>query len=118
MVDLAAAIRGRRRLVAFGLGAVVVGTVTWAVYPADADARQGLSAVGARHTLVDGLLVHDVGAEGIQFHGNSTDNVVENSEVRRSGTGITLGPERSDRNKVLHNLVGPDVRAEHVDIRE
>jgi chitosanase len=220
MFDLAAVMRGRRRLLALGIaGAVVVLTAAWAAYPAsagsrfvqvhdadelaaalkgaragdtitladgryqgrftlDADgangapitlrgsrraivdgggsrsgialhvtgsywhlggftvssARVGLLADGVHQTNVDGLFLHDIGDEAIGLRDNSTDNVVQNTEIRDtgrhdpgSGAGVVLGrartewtrgPDRSDRNKVLHNRIGPGVSADAVVARE
>jgi chitosanase len=97
-------------------------------------ARVGLLADGAHQTLVDGLFLHDIGDEAIRFRDNSTDNVIQNSEIRDtgrhdpgSGAGVVLGraqaewtrgPDRSDRNKVLHNRIGPGVSADAVSARE
>ena len=97
-------------------------------------ARVGLLADGAHQTLVDRLFVHDIGDEAIRFRDNSTDNIVQNSEIRDtgrhdpgSGAGVVLGraradwtrgPDRSDRNKVLHNRIGPGVSGDAVAARE
>jgi hypothetical protein len=92
-------------------------------------------ALGTRGTVIDGLLVHNIGDEAIHLRDNSTDNVVRNCEVhdtgkRRPGFGeaIYIGqavsnwvddqPDRSDRNRILNNKLGPNVAAEHVDIKE
>jgi hypothetical protein len=96
--------------------------------------QKGLMALGAQHTIVDGLLVHTIGDEAIHFRDNSSDNIIRNNEVRDTGqrrpgfgeaiylgqavSNWTAGPDRSDRNKVLNNLLGPNIAAEQVDIKE
>ncbi|KZB82483.1 right-handed parallel beta-helix repeat-containing protein [Amycolatopsis regifaucium] len=97
--------------------------------------QKGLMATGVKNTVVDGIKVTGVGHEGIHFQYTSTDNVVKNSEVTDTGReyagygeGIYFGsakgnwpggtPDRSDRNKALNNKIGPNVRAESIDIKE
>jgi membrane protein implicated in regulation of membrane protease activity len=97
--------------------------------------QKGLMALGVHHTLVDDLKVTGVGHEGIHFQYTSSDNVVRNSEVTNTGLeyagygeGIYFGsansnwpggtPDKSDRNKALNNKIGPDVRAESIDVKE
>jgi hypothetical protein len=45
---------------------------------------------------------------------------VQTPKVRCLGHGYNggKGPDRSDRNQALNNTIGPDVTAEHVDIKE
>ncbi|MEC3980635.1 hypothetical protein [Amycolatopsis sp. H20-H5] len=97
--------------------------------------QKGLMATGVKNTLVDGIKVTGVGHEGIHFQYTSSDNVVQNSEVTDTGNeyagygeGIYFGsansnwpggtPDHSDRNKALNNKIGPNVRAESIDIKE
>jgi hypothetical protein len=97
--------------------------------------QKGLMALGVHDTLVDGVKVTAVGHEGIHFQYTSSDNVVQNAEVTDTGReyagygeGIYFGsavsnwpggtPDRSDRNKAIGNKIGPDVRAESIDIKE
>ncbi|MBB5855325.1 hypothetical protein ACFQ05_40530 [Amycolatopsis umgeniensis] len=97
--------------------------------------QKGLMATGVKNTVVDSIKVAAVGHEGIHFQYTSTDNVVKNSEVTDTGReyagygeGIYFGsakgnwpggtPDRSDRNKALNNKIGPNVRAESIDIKE
>ncbi len=97
--------------------------------------QKGLMATGVKNTVVDGIKVTGVGHEGIHFQYTSTDNVVKNSEITDTGReyagygeGIYFGsatsnwpggtPDRSDRNKALGNKIGPNVRAESIDIKE
>lgn len=99
------------------------------------NAKKGVMATGASDNVLDGLEVSDIGEEGIHFRESSSDNIVENSKVHDTGQvtedygeAIYLGsaknhwpggePDPSDRNKVLNNKLGPNVTAEHVDIKE
>jgi len=97
--------------------------------------QKGIMALGAHNTIIDGVLVHHIGDEAIHFRDNSTDNTVQNSEITDTGLrepgfgeGLYFGqavsnwpngqPDRSDRNKAINNKIGPDVRAEHLDLKE
>ncbi|WP_394834969.1 discoidin domain-containing protein [Pendulispora rubella] len=97
--------------------------------------QKGIMALGAHHTIVDGVRVHQIGDEAIHFRDNSSDNVVQNSEISDTGLrepgfgeGIYFGqavsnwpdgqPDRSDRNKAIGNRLGPNVRAECLDLKE
>lgn len=97
--------------------------------------QKGLMALGVTGTVVDHLSVHTIGHEGIHFQHNSTDNTVLLSEVHDVGkTNADFGeaiyfgsainnwpggvPDRSDRNKAVGNTLGPNVTAEHIDIKE
>src|SRR5262249_43816436 len=88
----------------------------------------------ASHNHLIGLSVSDLGQEGIHFRTGSSDNVLESSEVTNTGTkdpgfgeGVYIGtsktqwsggPDPSDRNQILNNVIGPGVRAECLDIKE
>jgi hypothetical protein len=97
--------------------------------------QKGLMAEGANHTVVDGLAVYDIGDEAIHFQKSSSDNLIRNCLVHDTGKrrpgfgeGVYLGsansnwtgkqPDHSDRNRVVGNHIGPNIAAEHVDIKE
>jgi hypothetical protein len=97
--------------------------------------QKGIMALGAHNTVIDGVRVHRIGDEAIHFRDNSTDNTVQNSEISDTGLrepgfgeGLYFGqarsnwvneqPDRSDRNKAINNRIGPNVRAEHLDLKE
>lgn len=105
--------------------------------------RGGLRGVvmdGANFCTLTGLTVHETGQEAIHLRSASSDNVVEKCRIYDTGRsvsdfgeGIYLGsaksnwekftgssstPDRSNRNQVLNNVIGPDVRAEHIDVKE
>ncbi|HEU5108512.1 MAG TPA: hemagglutinin protein, partial [Micromonosporaceae bacterium] len=89
----------------------------------------------ATFSELDGLHLHHIGDEAVALRRDSTDNVVRNSLIEETGLfepqygeGVYIGtwngswqggqPDASDRNQVLDNTFGPNVRAEHVDIKE
>jgi hypothetical protein len=97
--------------------------------------QKGIMALGVHHTLIDGVRVFNIGDEAIHFRDNSTDNTVQNSEISDTGKrepgfgeGIYFGqargnwvngqPDRSDRNHAINNRIGPNIAAEHLDLKE
>jgi hypothetical protein len=97
--------------------------------------QKGIMALGAHNTIIDRVRVHHIGDEAIHFRDASTDNTVQNSEVSDTGLrepgfgeGLYFGqavsnwpngqPDRSDRNKAINNKIGPNVRAESLDLKE
>ncbi|MFH8534740.1 discoidin domain-containing protein [Streptomyces tendae] len=106
-----------------------------------ADSAKGIVLDESDHVTVDGVEVYDTGAEAVHFRAASSDNVIKNSVIHDTGLeqpqygeavyiGSAVnhwddfgedggeGPDRSDRNQALDNTIGPNVRAEHVDIKE
>jgi hypothetical protein len=104
-----------------------------------ANAKKGVMVDKSSHVTVDGLRVHAIGAEGIHFRTSSADGVVRDSIIEDTGRtqpeygeGIYLGSAKSnwacyagadgvdhgDRAQILGNRIGPDVRAEHIDVKE
>ena len=102
-------------------------------------AAKGIMIDASPHVTVDGVTVRDIGAEGVHFRRSSADGIIRNSRIERTGTaqpeygegiylgsansnwscyGNTGGIDASDRIQVLDNHVGPDVAAEHVDVKE
>jgi hypothetical protein len=89
------------------------------------------------HSLIDGVLVHTTGQEGIHLRAFSSDNTVSNNVVRRTGRntatygeGIYVGsansnwgtytggqPDASDRNRIIGNVIS-ETGAESMDIKE
>jgi parallel beta helix pectate lyase-like protein len=97
--------------------------------------QKGIMALGAHNTVIDRVRVFRIGDEAIHFRDNSTDNIVQNSEISDTGLnqpgfgeGIYFGqavsnwpngqPDRSDRNRAINNRLGPNIRAEHLDLKE
>jgi hypothetical protein len=104
-----------------------------------AGAAKGIMIDDSPHVTVDGVHVHDIGDEGVHFRRSSADGIIRNSRIERTGLvqpqygegiylgsansnwscyGNTGGMDASDRVQVLDNVVGPDVAAEHVDVKE
>lgn len=104
-----------------------------------ANAKKGIIIDASPHVTVDGVTVRDIGDEGVHFRRSSADGVIRNSRVENTGLaqpeygegiylgsansnwscyGDTGGIDASDRVQVLDNRVGPNVRAEHVDVKE
>jgi hypothetical protein len=102
-------------------------------------ADKGLMLDGASDNVIDHLTVRGTGTEGVHFRAFSSRNVLKNSRVfdtgKRTpgfGEGVYIGsasgsnwakvtggePDRCDENQVLDNHIGPDVRAEGLDIKE
>jgi parallel beta-helix repeat protein len=102
------------------------------------NALKGLVADSANHNLLYGLEVHTVGHEGIHLRSGSSDNIVEQAWIHDTGQiksefgeGIYIGsavsnweangasgPDASDRNRVVGCLLGPNIAAEGIDIKE
>jgi hypothetical protein len=99
-----------------------------------ADAGKGIVFDGTNNSVIDGVEVSNVGDEAVHFRKASSDNVVKNSVIHDTGKkqpqyGEAIyfgsaksnwedGPDRSDRNQALNNTLGPNVTAEHLDIKE
>jgi len=102
------------------------------------NAQKGIVLDRSSSNLLHGLAVHHIGQEGVHFRTASTDNVLEQSAVwetglvnARTGEGVYVGsaisnwceytgcqPDRSDRNQIVGNRIGPSTRAESVDLKE
>jgi hypothetical protein len=98
--------------------------------------KKGIVLDEADHVLLTGLLIQDIGEEAVHFRSFSSDNVLSHSTIRDTGLvepgygeGAYIGsainhwsssstPDRSDRNQVLYNFFGPNIAAEHIDIKE
>lgn len=101
-------------------------------------ASKGVVADGAQHAIIRGLEIAQIGDEGLHLRSFSSDNRVEHNWIHDTGLrnapigeGIYIGsahsnwpnysggqPDTSDRNEVVGNLIGPNVTAEHIDIKE
>lgn len=102
--------------------------------------QKGILLDGAQHNLLTDLSVHGTGNEAVHFRMGSSDNVLEWSEIFDTGnanaefgegvyigsavsqwekfTGSASTPDRADRNVVRSNKIGPNVRAELIDVKE
>lgn len=99
--------------------------------------QKGVMLDGARHVLLDGLLVSGTGDEGVHLRRDSSDNVVRGLTVRdtglrraKFGEGVYVGsaesnwceltacrPDRSDRNVVEATTISATT-AESIDVKE
>jgi parallel beta-helix repeat protein len=105
------------------------------------NSAKGIVLDGSSHNVIDGVEVSKTGDEGVHFRTSSSDNVLQNSAVHDTGVkqpgfgeGLYFGsaksnwskygenggkgPDRSDRNQAVNNRFGPNVAAEHIDIKE
>lgn len=99
---------------------------------------KGVVTDNANHNLIQGLEIYQIGMEGVHFRTFSSDNTVQYCWIHDlglvkalAGEGVYLGSsvtnwdlytngqaDTSNRNQVLSNLIGPNVTAEAVDIKE
>jgi hypothetical protein len=100
--------------------------------------EKGIMADRAADNIIQGIDVHHIGHEGIHLRAFSTGNLVQGNLVHdtglrkaKYGEGVYVGsahsnwcehsgckPDRSDRNRILGNRIGPDVTAEGIDLKE
>lgn len=99
---------------------------------------KGIMLDGVTNSVLQKLEVYQIGQEGIHFRTYSSDNILQHSWIHDTGIGraswgegIYIGtavsnwgsytggqPDSSNRNQILNNRVGPNVRAEMIDIKE
>jgi hypothetical protein len=105
------------------------------------DSKKGIVMDHASGVVISGVLVQGIQEEGVHFRAASRDGLVQGSTIRQTGLvkpgfgeGVYIGsaygnwrcygehgagtPDRSDRVRVIGNRFGPDVAAEHIDIKE
>jgi hypothetical protein len=102
------------------------------------NALWGIRLERSSHNQLRNLTVRDVGQEAIGIKLFSSHNVVQGSRIRDTGRrgwsytgygeGIYVGswsghwtdgqPDRSDHNQIVDNEFGPNITAEHIDIKE
>ncbi len=99
---------------------------------------KGIIADGANYNLIDSLTVNTIGEEAIHLRKFSCHNSIQHCIISNTGLktpdygeGIYLGSavsnwtkytngleDKSDSNSVIENIIGPDVAAECIDIKE
>lgn len=102
------------------------------------NSQQGVAVEGGTRNHIVNLAVHGTGQEAIKLYKLSSYNTVQNNRVYNTGLdtaewgeGVYVGsyyghwaansgslPDASDYNEILNNEFGPDVRAEHIDVKE
>jgi len=93
--------------------------------------QKGIMFDGADHNVLDNIQVHNVGDEAVHFRDSSSDNVLKNcyihntgKRVKGFGEGVYVGSHNGTRSDFSHNnriggcQIGPEVTAEHIDIKE
>ncbi|MGW4210701.1 right-handed parallel beta-helix repeat-containing protein [Lentzea sp. NPDC004789] len=104
-----------------------------------AESKKGIVLDNSHHVTIDGVTVRKIDEEGVHFRRSSADGVLRNSTITDTGVvtkdygegvylgsansnwkchGNTGGVDRSDRVQVLGNRIGPNVAAEHIDVKE
>ncbi len=99
---------------------------------------KGLMTDGASFNVFDSLFVHDIGEEAIHLRRFSSHNIIQHTEIKNTGLktpdygeGVYIGSaknnwatytngaeDRCDSNTVLKNIIGPNISAECIDIKE
>jgi parallel beta-helix repeat protein len=98
------------------------------------NAKKGIMLDGASHGLIDGTEVYNIGEEGIHYRDGSSNNTLQNSSVHDTGLvtadygeGVYVGSDigkwgtynaAANYNRISNVTIGPNVRAESVDIKE
>ncbi len=102
------------------------------------NSKKGIMTDNASNNLIDGVTVKDIGEEAVHFRTFSRNNTIQNTTITNTGLvtpdfgeGIYIGsansnwgtytggqPDTSDNNRALNNHIGPNVRAENIDIKE
>lgn len=102
------------------------------------NSKKGIMTDNASNNLIDGVTVKDIGEEAVHFRTFSRSNTIQNSTITNTGLvtpdfgeGIYIGsansnwgtytggqPDTSDNNRAINNHIGPNVRAESIDIKE
>jgi parallel beta-helix repeat protein len=97
-------------------------------------AQKGIMLDGGNHNLIYKCEVSNIGDEGVHFRDGSSGNTIERSRVYNTGNyqpsygeGIYVSSaishwnsyeKKCDDNLISENIIGPDVTAEHIDIKE
>ena len=94
------------------------------------DALRAVIAFGAIHDYCQNLQIHHTGQAGIELKTSSTHNVIEASTIWDTGVAVAVwgegiyigtadigGSDHCDSNAVVGNTMGPNVRAEHIDVK-
>lgn len=117
----------------------IEGAAWWSIQGlAIVDSKKGVVLDETNHSSLVALDVSGIDQEAVHLRTNSSDNTVIGLRVSDTGRtdpqfgeGIYVGsavsnwcrytncsPDRSDRNRIIGNTFGSDVRAENIDIKE
>jgi nitrous oxidase accessory protein NosD len=114
-----------------GYGLYLDGASYWTVQGITVTgAQKGIVTDTASHVVIDSVTVHDLLMEGVHFRDSSTDDVIRDSHIYNTGLqrpgygeGVYVGTantlsDRSDRVQILDNVIGPNIGAENIDLKE
>jgi hypothetical protein len=99
---------------------------------------KGLMIDGAQHSIIDGIKVFNIGEEAIHLRKFSSHNTIQNVEITNTGLktpdygeAIYIGsaknnwatytngnPDLCDSNLISNNILGPNISAECIDVKE
>ncbi|MGG1554076.1 right-handed parallel beta-helix repeat-containing protein [Paenibacillus ferrarius] len=98
------------------------------------NSKKGIMLDHANNNWIEYVDVYNIGEEGVHFRDGSSNNVIKNSSVTDTGIlnaeygeGVYVGSDigkwesykkETNNNRVSYVSFGPNVRAEHVDIKE
>ena len=102
------------------------------------NALNGVMTDRASFNLVSSLEIYNIGGEGIHLRTFSSHNTVQGNVIHdtgryvaHDGEGVYVGsaytnwpkytgglPDRSDRNRIIANTIGPNTTAESIDLKE
>jgi parallel beta-helix repeat protein len=96
--------------------------------------KKGVMLDNANNCIIEGIEVYNIGEEGVHFRDGSSNNTIKNSTIRDTGTvtpdygeGVYVGSDvgkwgefkkETNNNRISYVTFGPNVRAEHIDIKE
>jgi len=99
---------------------------------------KGVVMDGGNHNTIQGLKIYDIGDEAIHLRTHSSNNLIKHNWIHDTGLtqpefgeAIYVGssvtnwdeytngdPDASNNNRIISNLVGPNITAEGIDIKE
>ncbi|TVY00357.1 sheath polysaccharide-degrading enzyme [Paenibacillus cremeus] len=96
------------------------------------NSQKGILFDNTNHSLIDGAEVYNTGQEAVHFRDGSSYCTIQNSYIHDAGVvtadygeGVYVGSDSSASynhtvigNSILNNTIGPNVAAEHIDIKE
>jgi hypothetical protein len=98
------------------------------------NSAKGIVLDNSNNTILDGVEVYDIGAEGVHFRDGSSNGTIQNSYIHDTGKtapgygeGVYIGTaekdwgkynKATDNNTIRNVKIGPNVRGESIDIKE